>query len=355
MNQSVLVVFTSFFLICSCLYINKNKNYGITPSSSYKRDKVVSLIAGRNVTSGEHSILALHRNPPFKAPHIQSPDYTIKVPKTTIKAAGVIPYRTMVIKPNFSEDKWIKEIEYIVKSKVLHHIAFDIYDRNTFKKKKNSFYKNYNKFGTYYFFIPRYGWASGATKHWILPNDSGIKIPKNSKIFFEAHYEPIGREITDNSTEIRFVFHKNPPRYHFVTLRLYDKLIKIPPGEQNYKSELAYQIKRKLLLTGIHIHMHLRGKASSVFIIEPNGKKQKFFGLDPWHFHFQRYYFLKKPLAIAKNSMLKCINYFDNSLKNTVNPNPKQVVLWGRNTKDEMSTCSFNFLLPSSENFLNVF
>ena len=343
MKKSILVAFTSFCIVCSCLcsclYINK-------------RNKVIS--PEEHVTFKQHSIWPYTGNRPLKPPHIQNPDYTIKAPKTTIKATGFIPYRTLITKPNFSEDKWIKEIEYIVKPKVLHHIAFDIYDRSTFKKKDN-FYKNYNKFGTYYFFMPRYGWASGATKHWILSDDSGIKIPKNSKIFFEAHYEPIGKEVVDDITEIRFLFHKKKPKYHFVTLRLYDKLIKIPPEEQNHKSKLAYQTKRKLLLTGIHIHMHLRGKASSVFVIEPTGKIQKIFGLDPWNFHFQRYYFLKKPLTIAKNSVLKCINYFDNSSKNAINPNPKQTVSWGRSTKDEMSTCSFNFLLPSSKNFLNVF
>ncbi len=58
-----------------------------------------------------------------------------------------------------------------------------------------------------------------------------------------------------------------------------DSRINIPPFESNYKIETSYKMKKTMLLIDVHPHMHLRGKANSIFIIDPKGVKKRIIGL----------------------------------------------------------------------------
>ena len=77
------------------------------------------------------------------------------------------------------EDKWVKEVEYILKPKVLHHMLFFI----TEEKDKSDLTKNRNEFGTYYLFSRVFGWSPGVKRHFVLPNGIGSKIPKGANMF----------------------------------------------------------------------------------------------------------------------------------------------------------------------------
>ena len=282
---------------------------------------------------------------------IKNPNYFIRPPeKIKIKNSGFMPYKRFNIKTNLQEDKWIKEVEFVVHPKVVHHVVFEIHGQ---KIPKEDICSNLNQFNTCVYFVSRFSWGPGIKKHTVWPFNTGIKIPAKAEIFLEIHYEPIGEEIIDDMTEVRFLFHKTPPKNQLVSLKLYDTLIKIPSGDSNYKSEMAYRLKESFELIGVTVHMHLRGKASSISIIEPGEKEETgktVFSLDPWHFNFHRNYWFKKPIKISKGSILKCLNWFDNSSRNPVNPDPDRTVSWGLQTKDEMSTCAFFFLKNSSKN-----
>ena len=205
---------------------------------------------------------------------IKNPDYVIKAPKKiTIPATGFFPYQTFTIQTSFTEDKWIKKLEFIIKPKVLHHVVVEICDSNFYStsllcgKRKTT-----SQPGLYF---SRYTtWALGAEKYGDFSNNVGIKIPKNAEIILEMHYEPIGEELIDDMTEVRFVFHKNPPENQHLILLLNDYRLKIPMETSNYKNETDYRLKNSLLLTGFSPHMHLRGKASSIVIKEPEGQRK---------------------------------------------------------------------------------
>ena len=286
---------------------------------------------------------------------IKNPDYSIKLTKPKkINATGFMPYHTFIIQTNFTEDKWIKEIEFITKPKVVHHMLFDIFDHQfPIKHQKLEFCKKLKLFGTSACVRTGYGWGMGVEKHQAF-SKSGIRIPIKSKIAVSIHYEPIGEQVVDNVTEIRFLFHKRTPENQIITLRLTDPLIKIPPEEPNYKSEMAYHVKMDLLFVGVSIHMHLRGKASTVFVEKTNNEKESIINIDPWNFNFQRHYWFEKPVKVVKDSYIKCINWFDNSSKNIINPDPKQTVVRGLKTTDEMSNCTPFFLLPSSKKLKDI-
>lgn len=283
---------------------------------------------------------------------IKYPDYVIKLPKQSkISATGFMPYQKFTVKTHFPEEKWIKEVEFILKPKVLHHVLFEICDSNnsynSLTCRSGSSLRNVRNETI---FSPLFVWAPGVKKYRHLPENTGIRIPKNAEIKVEMHYEPIGKEVIDDMTEIRFVFYKHPPKNQYAALVIRNKALKIPPEVSNYKNETVYNLKESVLLTAVSSHMHLRGKASSIVIIEPNGSNKVILNLDPYNFNFQRPYIFKEPVKVLKDSKIKCINWFDNSSRNLVNPNFKQTVLWGLKTTDEMSECWLSVTLPVSPN-----
>ena len=250
-----------------------------------------------------------------------------------------MPLKKWTLLTPFKENKWIQAVEFVIKPKVVHHITFSVFDRDlTYGKKNLSCVKASSTC-----LIGGLGWALGGSKYRDLSDSIGIKIPKKSQLHLNIHYEPIGRKILDDITEIRFFFHKSPPAYQRLTLLLRNKRIKISPEEENYKSELIYKVKNNLVLHGVATHMHLRGQASSMFVIDKRGKSTRIFGLYPWNWNFQQSYIFKSPILIPKQSILKCINWFDNSSNNIVNPNPKKTVFYGLRANDEMSECYYGF------------
>ena len=44
-------------------------------------------------------------------------------------------------------------------------------------------------------------------------NQTGYKLPRNSKFVLEVHYESIGEKTIDNFTQIHINFHKTKPKY----------------------------------------------------------------------------------------------------------------------------------------------
>ena len=184
-------------------------------------------------------------------------------------------------------------------------------------------------------------WAIGRPIYENYGKDMGVKIPKNTFLTMEIHYEPIGKKLVDFETKLKLKFHPKMPKYSYTNEFAINNRIKIPPYDDNFLDVLKYKVKKDMDLMDIAPHMHLRGKASSASVINPNGKVRKIFKLDSYNFNFQQVYTLKTPLFIPKNSTILCKNWFDNSANNPINPDPSKTVRGGIYTKDEMSICNF--------------
>ena len=100
--------------------------------------------------------------------------------------------------------------------------------------------------------------------------------------------------------------------------------------------------------------MHLRGKASSLILTDPEGTTKRIFGIDRFLWNFERKFRLKNPLLIPKGSILKCVNWFDNSEKNKWNPAPQKHVTYGPFKEDEMSSCFITIMYPSEKYPVNL-
>ncbi len=312
---------------------------------------------------------------------IKNPDYVMRLPEPVeVPATGFLPYQVFIFDPNFKEDKWIKEAELVRKPKVIHHLNVREIDQkyyqhvkillNAAKSKKlhvvpiqstrllewgfgTNYYRNYGKnkskkiHDIEVYSKRLFGWGIGKTTYRNWGKRLGVKINKGALLALTIHYEPIGKKVIDSLTQVKLKFHSSRPKFSHLIVRMPNRKFIIPPHHSNYLVESRQKIKKNRLLTRVRSHMHLRGKASSISIIDPEGKTQEIFRLNSYNFNFQRGYKLKKPLMILKGSTLVCRNWFDNSAGNPVNPDPSKHVTYGLWTKDEMSVCVFYFIVSN--------
>lgn len=275
------------------------------------------------------------------------PDYVISMPEqVVVPAEGFSIYKRFFIHAPFKEDKWIKDVRFILKPKVIHHFGIYIMDPS-YRHDPQSF--DYHTKAINFIRNSEFKGDEREEYNRTLYKEAGIRLAKHSPLILEIHYEPIGREVTDHESRVHIYFHKKPPKYDIITHYYYALNINIPPYRSLYKVRRTHQIKEDMVLVGLNTHMHLRGKASSVFVTDPNGVRKRIFGLDPFTKAFERLYTLKKPIVITKGSTIECINWFDNSAKNTLNPAPEKFVTEGLFLKDEMSNCIFKRIVPANK------
>ena len=299
-------------------------------------------------------------------------DWVLRLPEPVKIPKGFKPqmfsdYKNFIIKTNFKEDKWIKQINFIHKPKVIHHTNLIVMRPGLSQEYLTSIlhdsdemYKNtINFFGS-----PDHSWYVKLF-HSDFPS-AGALIPKGSAFLLFIHYEYPDQNIVDDTTHVEFVFHSKPPKYKLITLVLNSIKIDLSPFDPHYKSQLKYKLRDNMWFVNFLPHMHLRGKASSIYIHEPENqtkdqtrdqtedqterktgkRRKKLFSTDPYLTRFDTIIELQKPLFIKKGTIFECVNYFDNSANNPENPDPSKFVSFGPARTDEMSQCYLNFLVP---------
>jgi len=102
------------------------------------------------------------------------------------------------------------------------------------------------------------GYAPGQPAEILRPGQAKL-IKAGSDIVFQVHYTPNGKPITDR-TRLGLVLAKEPPRERVLTLSATNGSFKIPPGDPNFRVDATFEIRTEVKLTGLHPHMHGRGK-----------------------------------------------------------------------------------------------
>src|SRR5262249_18741054 len=146
------------------------------------------------------------------------------VPAETPK--GGVPYKYFTVPTNFKEDRWVVQAEARAGAPaVVHHILLFIMEPGKV-------------------FIPDapgnvlWGMAPGELPMMLAPG-MAKKIPAGSKLLFQMHYTPNGKEAVDRSS-VALVFAKKPPKHQVLTMPILNgwfmsRWISIPPGEENFE------------------------------------------------------------------------------------------------------------------------
>jgi hypothetical protein len=173
------------------------------------------------------------------------------------------------------------------------------------------------------------------------------RIPAGSKLIFQVHYTPVGTPQEDRS-ELGLIFaNEREVSYEVVTTSAFQRRLRIPPGEQNYRAEATRApLVADSLLLALMPHMHLRGKAFRYEAIFPDGTRQILLDVPHYDFNWQTRYILEEPMSLPAGTRIHCTATYDNSAKNLNNPDPSQWVTWGDQTWDEMMIGYFDIALP---------
>lgn len=292
---------------------------------------------------------------------VGQPDEIIQLNKEiTVPAQaprGGVAYKYVLAGQPFTEERWVRAAEVRPGNRsVVHHInvyilrpggrklpAEDELDEGLgkalFERPSSDDLRD----------IPELASYTPGDSFFELPAGMAKRIPKGSRLVFELHYVPNGKEWTDRSS-IGLFYTKEPPRHEVFGGLAVNWLFIIPPGASDHRVRAAYRFDQDSVLLSLSPHMHLRGKSFEYRLVLPDGKREMLLSVPKYDFGWQTNYILAQPRGVPKSSRLECIAHYDNSTANPNNPNPNAYVIWGDQSWDEMMLGYFDYYLAESEN-----
>lgn len=263
------------------------------------------------------------------------PDMIIEMPLDgRLPATGTINYKSILVKANFTEDRWVVAAEMRpANEQAVRHM------RAIVRPSHSTWMKDAIPGVAYEAGDPEIGRQAaesdllGKFNPGLGPQDfamfeSAKFVPKGSDIVFSIHYTATGKPGVDRS-RVGLVFGKNPPKLrYFVSDGPTGSNMALPAGAENAEvvSEMTTQADTQLVY--LQPDMHLRGKDYEVRLVFPNGKVETIFKAK-WDFNWQVGYDLEKPIAIPKGTRIVGVAHYDNSTNNKFNPDPAKLVVWG--------------------------
>jgi hypothetical protein len=268
--------------------------------------------------------------------NISKPDAVIQMPQAfRVPAKGAVEYQYFIVPAGFKEDRWVQAVEVRPGArKAVHHAV--VYVRE-----------------------PGDAWTRGPTKADILaiyapgsapevyPAGMAKLVKAGSDLVFEIHYTPSGKAVEDR-TKVGLVFVARPPAKRVLTLQMDNEKFVIPAGDRDFRVSVWGTLPNDALLLGFFPHMHLRGTSFEYTRIRENGLPETLLRVKPYDFHWQLYYRLAEPMALAKGTRLNWIATYDNSAANRRNPDPAADVRYGPQSWEEMMVGFFDVAVDAS-------
>jgi len=198
----------------------------------------------------------------------------------------------------------------------------------------------------------------------IFPEDSGKLLLPGARLETEIHYFPVGEEIGNATMDIGLYLYPSGEKPRFETrgalnhwvdatqttargalrkqgmpeiggVRAVDLFI---PPHGTLMLRGIYTVAQPTRMHSIRGHMHLRGKAHAIEAIYPDGRYELINRMN-WEHNWHTTYIYEDHSAplFPKGTVLIMTSWFDNTAENKHNPDPDQVVVFGRRSVDEMS------------------
>ncbi|MFN7998760.1 MAG: thiol-disulfide isomerase [Bryobacteraceae bacterium] len=286
---------------------------------------------------------------------IPKPDLIFELPHPyEIPATGTIEYQKVIVPTGFKEDKWVQFAEARPgdRARVHHMIAY--------VREPGSPWLRDQRPGEF-FVAPKptnentdtaalpsdflVGYAPGQPPEMMEPGQAKL-IKAGSDLVLEVHYTTNGTPGTDRS-RFGLVFAKQPPKERVLTLSAVNGKFRIPPNDPNYRVDAVFDVAANVKLSGLHPHMHGRGKDFEYRVVFPNGETQTLLRVPHYNWHWQLWYTLATPLVLPKGTKIECTAHFDNSPNNPDNADASKEVTWGDQSWDEMMVGFFNLVFDA--------
>lgn len=259
---------------------------------------------------------------------IGEPDLVVEAPAVAIPATGVVDYITVNVPSGLKEDVWVEAMQILPEHPtVCHHVlAHAYYPEPQFME-----------------FIDSYLPGRDATR---FPPDQALLLQKGAVIRFNLHYTPDGTPVKER-TRIGFKFAKAKPEFRVSGKIVREFTLRIPPRVEHYSVVSEYKFPFAAKVRRLVPHMHLRGKATTVEFIAPDGSRTVPLELERWDPDWQYAYEFVTPIDVARGTVVRCVSYFDNSAKNPFNPDPDVWVEQGPQIWDEMAGVFVEWYRPA--------
>jgi hypothetical protein len=282
---------------------------------------------------------------------ISTPDVVFEMPVAfEVPDQGELDYMHFAVPTNFTEDRWIQEVEVRPGNRaIVHHVG-------VYLRPKGSQWLPQLKAGAGVPITNRHGTRSPADELFAqyVPGGPAQRfaagqarlIPAGAELIFQLHYQPNGKPAKDRS-RIGLVFAKSPVRQRVHTIAVGNAAFVIPPGAPEHPVEAGWTFWTPARILSIIPHMHLRGKTFACSVKWPDGGAEPVIRVPRYDRNWQLEYQLAQPLEMPVKSRLVCNATFDNSRNNPWNPDPNVEVRWGDQTRDEMMVAHVDIAVPA--------
>ena len=179
------------------------------------------------------------------------------------------------------------------------------------------------------------GYAPGYDNILVLPEGTGLFIPKGAQLNFWMHYITTGKEERD-TTQLGLYLYQGRPLRIYSVVHISNKSIQIPPGKKEYRISAEHVFDKDVELVSLTPHMHYRGRRMKLRAVYPDGKEEILLSVPYFKFNWQRRYLLKSPKAVPAGTKIIAEGVYDNSAQNPDNPDPAKLVKFGSRSEDEM-------------------
>lgn len=287
--------------------------------------------------------------------NIPQPDTVFRMSRpVSIPARGDVEYTYEIVPTGFTEDKWVQMSEIRPSSRQhVHHAVVYI------RPPDSTWLRNApvnQPFTASSLADPHLQHEAHWTDSDLLlvyapgsspdqwPDGMAKFIPAGSDLVFQMHYTTNGHADRDQ-TSIGLKFARQVPEQRVLTLQLTNDHFVIPPETDNYRVEVWGSLPNDATLLSFFPHMHLRGKRFEYNIIHDPANIETLLRVN-YDFYWQLSYRLATPLRLKAGTRLQAVAWYDNSSKNTHNPDPHTSVTWGDQTNDEMMVGFFDVAVP---------
>ena len=278
--------------------------------------------------------------------HIGNPDVVVHLSqKITVKANSADQWLDIDTDSlGLTSDRYVTAVEMkpFAGATVLHHASSSIIDPESEEGGKTSFAE---------YAVGKYGDK--------FPEGVGVLLKKDSRIQINLHLHSGKVDMPiDVALALRLLPEGAKPKYVLKMGTLATNHdVDIPPNTKNVRVDGWQILPRPAVLTSFQPHMHNRGQAQCLELIEPaaNGRPKTEmvscvdrFKFD-WHVNYE-YAEDAEPIVPA-GTVIHQISFHDNTAANPSNPDPSNWVTWGERTADEMDDTRINYYFISEQEY----
>jgi thiol-disulfide isomerase/thioredoxin len=297
-------------------------------------DKIVDWVRG-GAPEGDPADLPPKREWKSSEWEIGEPDLVLEMQEEfEVPADGVLNYKYFKVRPQLTEDRWVKAVEIQPgNAAVVHHISVHV----AAPRRRKLFgrlaaWHLYGSEGERARVLGSYAPGAPVIVH---GKDHAMKLPKGYDLIFEVHYTPIGTVEKDRS-RIGLVFDDATPKHEVKEAWVIERKVEIPAGDSHYAIENTYTLEKSSKIMSLRPHMHLRGKSWRFELISPDGKVSPLMTVPRWDYEWQDLFEFKNPITVPAGTKIRCVAHWDNSANNPNNPDATRTIDWGLQSEDEM-------------------